>query len=271
MLYKNFDDAEVPLEYTRTSKGNQPKWREGKYWFKQDMLGYEALSEVLISTLLRRSNMEYHVGYELVMIRYNQRTLPGCYSRDFKKADEELFTLERLHLAYTGEGFGESIKHIKEIKSRIEYTASFVEKHTGITDAGKTITKWLEADAFFLNEDRHTNNIAFLRSETSGEWGFCPYYDNGLALLSDVNEYPLGGRISDLVSAVTAKPFSGSFNKQVKAAQSLFGRQLRFAFTEDDVRDALMSFDELYDQRTISRVSDLIRVQSNRYKELFDE
>lgn len=269
MRFKDFDNSEIPIEYTRTSKGNQPKWKDGKYWYKQDMLGYEALAEVLISALLNRSNMKDHVIYEPVMIRYNKKTAPGCCSMDFKKPDEELFTLERLHLAYTGESIADSLKQIKSVDKCIDYTVSFIEIHTGINDAGVIITKWLEADAFFLNEDRHTNNIAFLRSEKTGAWRFCPYYDNGLALLSDVADYPPGESISYLVSKVPAKPFSRNFSKQVEAARALYGRQLTLDFTEEYVMESLEHLREAYDEKTIKRVMNLIRVQSNKYKELF--
>lgn len=269
MLYKDFDNSDLSIEYSRTSKGNQPKWKDGQYWFKQDMLGYEALAEVLISGLLAGSNMQDHVQYEPVKIRYNKKTLAGCCSRDFKKPGEELFTLERLHLAFTGELISDHFKRSESARKRIEYTAAFIEEHTGISGAGAILTKWLEADAFFLNEDRHTNNIAFVRNAKSGEWRFCPYYDNGLALLSDINDYPLTERISSIVSAVPAKPFAKHFDKQVDAARSLFGRQLVLSFNEEDVLNELEPLAELYDEKIIDRVASLIRVQTNRYRDLF--
>ena len=270
MLYRDFDNSDLAVEYSRTSKGNQPKWHDGQFWFKQDMLGYEALAEVMISSLLARSNLQDHVHYEPARIRYNKKTLPGCRSRDFKRPGEELFTLERLHLAYTGELISDRLNSRKSVKERIEYTAAFIEEHTGIIGAGVILTKWLEADAFFLNEDRHTNNIAFLREAKSGEWRFCPYYDNGLALLSDINDYPLTERISTLAASVPAKPFAKHFDKQVYAARSLFGSQLVFSFNEEDVLSALKPLAELYEHAVIERAANIIRVQTNRYKELFN-
>lgn len=40
-----------------SSKGNQFKWFEDDFWYKADYLGYEALSEFLISRLLQKSNV----------------------------------------------------------------------------------------------------------------------------------------------------------------------------------------------------------------------
>lgn len=53
-----------------TSKGDQPKWQWKGKWYKADYMGYEALSEVLISRLLKRSNVSGFAEYGPVWIRY---------------------------------------------------------------------------------------------------------------------------------------------------------------------------------------------------------
>lgn len=35
-----------------TSKGDQPKWKQAGNWYKADHMGYEALSEIIVSRLL---------------------------------------------------------------------------------------------------------------------------------------------------------------------------------------------------------------------------
>lgn len=53
-------DAYTPLETVdHTSKGDQRKWKINDIWYKADYMGYESLSEVLISTLLQKSNLSY--------------------------------------------------------------------------------------------------------------------------------------------------------------------------------------------------------------------
>ena len=80
-----------------TSKGDQPKWQWKGKWYKADYMGYEALSEVLISRLLKRSNVSGFAEYGPVRIRYQGRELPGCVSDNFRDKDEILVPLERLH------------------------------------------------------------------------------------------------------------------------------------------------------------------------------
>ena len=50
---------------------------------------------------------------------------------------------------------------------------------------GMSLEKLLEIDAFFLNEDRHANNIALLYNSRSGEYRLCPFFDMGLSLFAD--------------------------------------------------------------------------------------
>ena len=104
-----------------------------------------------------------------------------------REKDEILVPLERLHRAYMGRGLAETLAKRKEPKERIRYTADFMERTTGLTGAGEYLTLLLELDAFFLNEDRHTNNLAVIRNEKTMEFQYCPVFDNGLALLADLN------------------------------------------------------------------------------------
>lgn len=54
------------------------------------------------------------------------------------------------------------------MKDKISRTVDFIENKTGLKNVGKYITAMLELDAFFLNEDRHTNNIAFILNDDTG-------------------------------------------------------------------------------------------------------
>ena len=51
-----------------SSKGNQEKWFDGIYghWYKFDQFGYESLSEVLVSRLLERNNVESAFPFRFV-------------------------------------------------------------------------------------------------------------------------------------------------------------------------------------------------------------
>ena len=46
-----------------TSKGDQPKWQIDDTWYKADYMGYESLSEVVVSRMLSRSTLDNFVTY----------------------------------------------------------------------------------------------------------------------------------------------------------------------------------------------------------------
>lgn len=49
-------DNQLPVKKTdHTSKGDQLKWKIGNIWYKSDYMGYEGLSETLVSHLLQKA------------------------------------------------------------------------------------------------------------------------------------------------------------------------------------------------------------------------
>ena len=252
-----------------SSKGDQPKWQlEGK-WYKADHMGYEALAEVLISRLLKKSNVPDFVEYGPVLIQYQGREVPGCVSQSFRGKDEMLVPFERLHRAYKGLGLAAALGRIIDPKERIQYTVDFVERTTGVTDVGPYLTLLLELDSFFLNEDRHTNNLAVVRNEKTMEFRLCPVFDNGLALLSDRNDYPLEKNVYDCIDSVRAKPFHLDFDAQVEAAEALYGSQLKFQFSRHDIPKEIECLRNLYPQELLDRVERVLYEQMRKYQVYF--
>ena len=158
---------------------------------------------------------------------------------------------------------------MKEAKERIRYTADFMERTTGLIGVGEYLTLLLELDAFFLNEDRHTNNLAVIRNEKTMEFRYCPVFDNGLALLSDLNEYSLDQDIYDCIGRVHAKPFSRYFEEQVDAAEELYGIQLHFFFSIKDISRELEFAGELYDEKICRRAEQVLFEQMRKYQVYF--
>ena len=251
-----------------TSKGDQPKWQKQGKWVKADHMGYEALAEVVISRLLKKSNVEEFVSYEPVRVLYENKEKNACVSTNFRENNEILLPFERLHRAYHGWGLAAELAHM-ETGEKIRYTVNFLEQTTGLQQVGKYLTTLLELDAFFLNEDRHTNNLAVIRNEDTKEYRLCPVFDNGLSLLSDTNDYPMGDDIYCSISRVKAKPFDQDFDEQVSAAEMLYGPQLQFSFTRNDLMIALEGLEEYYSFETIDRVTSILREQIRRYPVYF--
>lgn len=79
---------------------------------------------------------------------------------------------------------------IENVENRLTFLMENVERLTGLQDFGIYKNKLLTVDAFFLNEDRHTHNIAVLMNG-EGKFAYCPIFDNGAGLLSkqDVRNY----------------------------------------------------------------------------------
>lgn len=265
----NLDTVEQEPIQGHTSKGDQPKWQLNGKWYKADHMGYEALAEVLVSQLLKRSNVSNFVEYEPVLIQYRGKEVPGCVSKSFRAKDEMLVPFERLHRAYKGRGLAATLGGKADPQERIRYTVDFIEQTTGLTDIGAYLTLLLELDAFFLNEDRHTNNLAVIRNEKTKEFRLCPIFDNGLALLSDLNDYPLEKDIYDCISRVRAKPFDMDFDVQVEAAEELYGAQLKFSFVRHDIPKMLDAVGGVYSSTVIARVEQAVYEQIRKYPVYF--
>lgn len=253
-----------------SSKGNQLKWLVGGKWYKADHMGYEGLCEVVISRLLEKSNVKDFVRYQPVMIVFDSKEYAGCYSDNFRAKNESIVTLEHLSKQWLANSFAKELLQYEEPKEKIRHTVEFIEKVTKLENVGAYLTAMLELDAFFLNEDRHTNNIAFILNDDTGEYRYCPYFDFGLSLLADTAEdYPLGEDVYQLIGKIHAKPFDRDFDTQLDAAEELFGTQVRLSFTRADIDAALNEVAAYYPADIIERARDILYAQRKKYQYLF--
>jgi len=237
-----------------SSKGNQQKWCENGIWYKLDQFGYEGLSEAIVSECLMYSVLESrenpftYVKYHLEKIQVNNIERTGCSSANFLKEGQSIITINRLLTQLLGHPLRDELASMSSDKKRIQYIAEETAKITGLDMFPEYLTLMFEIDALFLNEDRHLNNIAVL--EKGGEFDYCPIFDNGAALLSDTRSYPLDIDPKGLIPLVTASPFDTTFNRQVKSAQSLYGRQLEIAeFSKEHLSKLLDKRMEYYPER----------------------
>ncbi len=253
------------------SKGDQPKWLIKNQYYKADHMGYESLSEYLVSELLKNSNITNFVEYTPVTIKYNGKELVCCESKNFLKKGEELFTFERLHRAYTGKELYKTVWQMNDVKDRIVYTVDFIEKVTDLKNVGEYLTATAEIDMLFLNEDRHFNNLSVIRNQKN-EFRLSPIFDNGLSFLSDTRiDYPLGTDIYQAISKINAKPFSTDFDTQTDILEHLYETQLTVRTNKDHIRDLIDDLTELYPVNIISRVTTIAIEQMRRYSIYFSE
>ena len=256
----------------QSSKGNQLKWENEGIWYKADYTGYEGLSEYIISHLLQKSTLSQKefVLYHPEIIKYKTTTYLGVRSGNFLEDGWQLITLERLFKNFFGKSLQKSIFQIADHESRMRFMVEQVERMTGLKGFGCYLNKLLTIDALFLNEDRHTHNIAVLMNEV-GEFAYCPIFDNGAGLLADTKmDYPLGEDIFALIEQVQAKTISNDFDDQLDVSEKLYGCHLKFHFTKQDVR-ALLDQAEDYSMEERNRVEKIIYEQMRKYKYLFSE
>ena len=254
----------------KSSKGNQLKWESKDYWYKADYLGYEGLSEYIISNLLTKSTLkqEEFVLYELEEINYKTTVYNGVKSKSFLSDSWQAITLERLFKTFFNQSLNSCIYHIEEHEERLKFIVNQVERITGLRDFGVYMNKLFTLDAFFLNEDRHTHNIAVLMNE-EGKFEYCPIFDNGAGLLADTKmDYPLNRNVYELISEVKSKTICSDFDEQLDISEQLYSTNIRFSFTKKDV-EALLKQAKMYPEQERERVEQILYEQMRKYQYLF--
>lgn len=254
----------------KSSKGNQLKWEREGIWYKADYTGYEGLSEYVISHLLRKSTLEdqEYVVYEQEEIKYKAQIYMGVSSKEFKKDGDQLITLERLFQTTYGIGLNKMIYSTSDHEERLKLLVSKTRDITGLEDFGTYMNKLLTIDAFFLNEDRHTHNIAVILG-SDGQYRYCPIFDNGAGLLADTTmDYPIGVDTYELMDSVQAKTFCQDFGEQLEISEKLYGNNLGLRFGKKDV-DVILENAFGYESVIVDRIRDVLFEQMRRYHYLF--
>lgn len=262
-------NTEFHQQDRRSSKGNQLKFERGGIWYKADYLGYEGLAETVISRLLRFSSLDpsEYVDYDTEEILYNGQVFTACKSIDFTDG-WQLITLERLLSRVYGRGLNQVVYAIEDHAQRLKALVELVERATGLNDFGPYMAKTLTVDSLFLNEDRHSHNLAVLTKDLK-EFRLCPLFDHGASLLSDTRmDYPADRDPLQMIPSVKPKTFCESFDEQLEIAEKLYGQQIRFSFSFNDVKP-IVDQAVIYSPEIRQRVMDIIMEQRRRYSYLF--
>lgn len=244
-----------------SSKGNQEKWKDGGRWYKLDQFGYEGLAETVISRLLERSSIESDTPFRFVRYRMERmnvhgRDRNGCSSADFLQPGESIITLSHL-FKREGRSLKDVLTRLPSDKKRMAWLAEETAALTGLAYFPQYLTLLFEVDALFLNDDRHLNNIAVL--EKGGRFGYCPIFDNGAGLLSNLQTAPMDIDPAALVRSAKARPFNTTFNRQVIHARNLYGPQLHIPkFAEEELRSELEEPLSYYAQRDRGLIADRV-------------
>ena len=245
-----------------SSKGNQEKWFDNGKWYKLDQYGYEALAETFTSILLENSNIEQDSPFTFV--RYNMERLlvhgrerTGCSSDHFLREGKSLITISQLFKQYLGYSIVDKLAKMPSDKKRMSYIAEATAEITGLHDFPQYLTLLFEIDALVLNDDRHLNNIAVIAN--GSKFDYCPIFDQGAGLLSNVMDSPLDIQPKGLIENIKARPFNTTFNRQVNTMQNLYGTQLRIPkFTHKELYDMVEPLLPYYPARDQALIADRV-------------
>ena len=245
-----------------SSKGNQEKWLEDSTWYKLDQFGYEALAEVMTSKLLEHSNIESEtpftfVRYEMKKVKVHGRERTACASKNFLKNGQSILTVNALFRQLSNQPLTKQLAKLPSDKKRIEYLAHSVTEMTGLTDFGTYLATLFAVDALILNDDRHLNNIAVI--EENGKFSYCPIFDNGAGLLSNMQILRTDIEPKGLMKSLTASPFGMTFNRSLSTSRSLFGAVFKIAkFSKNELSEMLVPLFAYYPQRDRDIISERV-------------
>lgn len=246
-MYQEFTLAKDDIFYlSSTSKGNQTKWYADGKFIKADTMGYESIAEAVVSDFLGYTDIMNYVDYGLCKIDYEGKSYFGCYSNNFLMSDEVCVSFYSLLKKYFGSEnrLNSQAKRFSGV-NWFNTVKTIIEDMTGL-DLTLYLSQILTLDALILNEDRHLNNLCVIRG--SDYWRVCPIFDNGLSLLSDIDDYPMSVNARGLMYRVKSKPFSTDFYKQFKYAGSV-PIKVNFGRYREDLENKWVEFKDKEFQR----------------------
>ena len=245
-----------------SSKGNQEKWQDGNIWYKVDQFGYEALAETFISRILEISNIEKEtpftfVRYDIEKVTVHSVERTACVSENFLKEDASIITLSTLLSKNLETSLKRKLENLSSDKKRLQYLVETTKEITGLSDFDKYLTLLFEIDSLILNDDRHLNNIAII--EEKGEFSYCPIFDNGAGLLSNMQFYRSDIEPKALIKIPYASPFHMTFNREIKTMRDLYGPVLKMPkFSSAELSEMLSPLLEYYPKRDRGIIADRV-------------
>lgn len=219
--------------------GDQIKWTDGKYHYKQDKFLGEAMSEYLCSLFLQASNCP------IPYIPYRLDSNPSiCKSPTYKPN----FTFISFYSIVKREVKKGNIRKVDSLEKwvkvvwnrlssveKVEYVCSLFKK-LGVSrnDSIVYLTCMVELDTLVLNIDRHLNNFGVRYNRSRGSYEPMFLFDNGISLCVGNGTF---GSLHDMrdTRKVKMQPFSTSLRKN-----RLCLPEFRFAF---DVKEFVRLLD----------------------------
>lgn len=296
-MRQEFDIASWKGKAVDWVHGNQHKWSENGYWYKEDFPDRpEAAGEFLVTQILRSSNASGFAEYDLINAEKNDEVTHYCVSKDFLTngrpiesfTEREQETLPQLKTVYdilrdhymeldTGRnpvgwwGIYNRVTKNMSNKERIQNFVSVVEEETGLQDFGGYFTQLCELDALTRNVDRHLRNICVVFLPAEYRYSYSPIFDNGASFSSTTPYSFRTMRSPDDELFPQLKPcglFGKDFEKNVAICHELYGPRLQILNTLN-LDPAFAKVEEFYDQTVANKMRSVWNRAKGLHKDLF--
>lgn len=190
-----YDSQKAGITSNSSYLGAQNKWvTDSHTWFKEDLIGGEAVAETLVSLFL--SSCLNITEFEAGFVAYGVSTTGNdlCYSYSFLKEGEYFIPLYDAIRALKPKE-----QEFMDFEGKLEYIDSVYKAVLGYS-CKRWLLRVLTLDVMFRNTDRHLSNLGFI-ADRRGNLRISPIFDNGLALGVS------GGAYFDLANTITGLGF----------------------------------------------------------------
>lgn len=167
-------------------KGNQHKWEDGRYFYKQDKFKGESLSEYLCSLFLQASNCPIpYIPYRLSgspSVCKSTTFKPNFTFVSFYKIVEHEVNLGKIDKVNSMDKWMKRWTRLSSV-DKVEYVCSAFKK-LGVSrnDTLDYLTYMVELDTMVLNIDRHLNNFGLRYNFSKRTYEPMFLFDQGISL-----------------------------------------------------------------------------------------
>lgn len=244
---------------SQTTKGVLLKWNTKDYYYKSGSLHYgifnktQPIVECICSKIRQKLGLK-GADYILEIIKskscedFEKQDILCCVSKNFLKEDENLVT------------FG---KHYKAYRERITYEKIIED----FKEFEEEINQMLIFDFIVNNIDRHFNNFGYI---INGSKRYCPIFDNGLSLYSDLNIEDIRVINKNKYSQKRydkSKPFEKKHTLQIKLIKKL--PTIDLSNKNEDFINIIKEYENYLGSERIKAMCDLVEMRLNYVREIY--
>lgn len=167
-------------------KGNQQKWEDGRYFYKQDKFKGEAVAEYLCSLFLQASNCPIqYIPYRLSgspNVCKSTNYKPNYTFVSFYKIVEREVNLGKIDKVDSMNKWMKKWNRLSSV-DKVEYVCSMFKRlRVSRNDTLDYLTYMVELDTLVLNIDRHLNNFGLRYNFNKRTYEPMFLFDQGISL-----------------------------------------------------------------------------------------